>query len=190
MCVLALEPAARRREVKAVTDPDGRVVQYTYRPDGKLATITSPQGVRSLTYNSSTGLTASMSDSDGSNLAFTYDGFLHTGTAWSGTGRPSGQVTQTYDTAFRVDLLKVNGATIADYSYDSDGLVVGTGGLSIARSSASGDALSTVMDTVTTNRSTNRFSEVDDYSVTACDSLGFCTARPPHRSRCSTATTL
>jgi hypothetical protein len=64
-----------------------------------------------------------------------------------GTGRPSGTVARTYDNNFWVDSLKVNGATVADYSYDNDGLIngTGTGALSIARNAQTGDIASTTL---------------------------------------------
>jgi RHS repeat-associated protein len=155
----------KHRRSKLLTRADGRTIQSTYRSDGKLATVVSPRGTSSFTYNAITGLVTGISDVDGGAVTFAYDGSLPTSVSWSGSARPSGTVAITYDANHWLDLLKVNGTTVADYSYDNDGLIVGTAAMTITRSAPTADITATSLDGVSTTQSTNAYGEVDDLSV-------------------------
>jgi RHS repeat-associated protein len=156
----------KHRRPKLLTRADGKSIQSTYRTDGKLATVISPRGVSTVSYHATTGLPSGISDVDGGNVALTYDGALPLSTTWSGAGRPAGTVARTYDSNFWLDLLRVNGTIIADYSYDNDGLITGTGALSVMRNVQTGDITSTTLDAVTTTEATNSFGELDTFSST------------------------
>src|SRR5208283_5151353 len=66
------------------SQPDGATVVSAYDSAGRLATLTTPQGVRSYGYSPTTGQLNSLLAAGGEKLAYTYDGFLRTGVTWSG----------------------------------------------------------------------------------------------------------
>jgi YD repeat-containing protein len=66
-----------------VTRPDGKVIDYTYDSDGRLATITAAAGTRTSAYAG--GHLSTLSDTaNGVSLAYAFDGPLQTSVTWAG----------------------------------------------------------------------------------------------------------
>jgi RHS repeat-associated protein len=101
--------------------------------------------------------------------AYTYDGFLPLGTAWSGP--ISGSVTQSYDHDFRIWDQFVNNQWQVTYGYDLDSLVTSvatlTDSLSIVRDPATGWIDHTTLGSVTTSQGYNEFGELDSFAANA-----------------------
>jgi RHS repeat-associated protein len=153
------------RRLKRVLMPDGRFAENEYGEDGKLQTVHTPLGTRSLTYNPITGGLRTIADDTGSTLSFGSDGQLPNIVVWDGQGHVRGWVARTYDANFRTLSLGVNGATIATFARDRDGLTTHTGQMAISRDASSGDVTATVLGAVNTAERTNLRGEVVSYTA-------------------------
>jgi RHS repeat-associated protein len=153
------------RKLKRVLLPDGRSIENGYRADGKLQTVTTRLGTSSYTYNPATGGLRSITDPMGGTLSFGSDGQLPNMVVWGGQGHVRGWVSRAYDASFRLASLGVNGATIASFGRDADGLITNTGPMQIARDADSGDVAATTLGAVTTVEQTSQRGEAASYEV-------------------------
>jgi RHS repeat-associated protein len=98
---------------------------YNYDSFGRLSSILDQSSgvAREFTYNSSDQLQTATREGS-SVLTNTYQGFLKTGTQW--TGNVTGSVARTYDNFFRVTSQTINTASPVNYTYDNDNLFTGT----------------------------------------------------------------
>lgn len=144
------------RQVTSVVRPDGNSIMFDYDPGGRLSTITMPNGMYQYSYTDKTGQVASLSAPDNENLAYTWDGFLNTGTTWTGTVQ--GSVSRRYNSNFQVQDLSVNGNSIS-YYYDSDGLLTSAGRETLTRDAGDGLLTGTMLGSVTSARTYNEFAE-------------------------------
>jgi YD repeat-containing protein len=151
------------RQLIQITRPDGQTVDLTYTAGGKLATLHIPQGDAHYTYHPTTGQRSTLTAPDGGTLTYSYDGFLLTGTTWSGP--VTGSVTQTFNNDFQVTALAVNGQAVP-FSYDPDSLLTQAGSLSLTRDAAHGLLTDTTLGTVTTTQSYNLFGELATVTAT------------------------
>ncbi|MCA1792222.1 MAG: hypothetical protein LC667_20955, partial [Thioalkalivibrio sp.] len=83
---------------------------------------------------------------DGPTLTYTWDGFLPTGSSWSGT--VAGTVAWGYDNEFRATSETVGSQAIA-FTYDNDSLLKSAGSLQISRDPANGRVTGTTLGTTT-----------------------------------------
>ncbi|VAW88823.1 hypothetical protein MNBD_GAMMA17-1284, partial [hydrothermal vent metagenome] len=91
----------RDKQLTNVTRPDGQEVTLSYHSDkGHLTTLAIPRGDYSYGYDATSGQLNSVSAPDGSNLVYTYDGFLLTNTTWSGA--VTGMVSNSYNDDFQL----------------------------------------------------------------------------------------
>jgi RHS repeat-associated protein len=118
-----------QKELLSLTRPDSQVVGIGYDATGRPASVTSAEGTHTIGYHPSTGQVTSLVAPQGISQALRYDGALPTGTTWSGA--VAGAVDFTYDNAFRLAGIQVNGDGVSDASYDRDGLPVTIGFLSL-----------------------------------------------------------
>ena len=151
------------KQLTRITRPDGADVGFAYDTTGRLATITAPHGATSFAYDPTKGQLSTNTTPDSQQLAYTYDGFLETGVAWSGT--VSGSVSRTYNTDFRVTQTKVNGADPVAFTYDSDGLLTGAGGLTLTRDAANGLLTASSIGTVSDTRTSSAYGEPESYTA-------------------------
>ena len=128
------------------TRPDGSTIGYAYDLAGRLSTTTYPQGTTTRTYSPTTGQLVSLATSAGETLGLAYDGFLTTGTTWSGT--VPGALLFGYDASFRITSQTLNGAALS-FGYDNDNLMTQAGALSISRDSQNGRVTGTTLGGVT-----------------------------------------
>jgi RHS repeat-associated protein len=112
------------RQVVTEMRPNGTTIASTYDPAGRLQTVTTPDGVATYVYDSSTGRLASSVASSGETLRYSYDGFLRTGVSWGGP--ITGTLSRGFDANFRMTSQTVNGVQLP-FAYDPDGLVVQAG---------------------------------------------------------------
>jgi len=156
------------RQLAHITRPDGHTVDFAYDNDGRLATITFDRGDIAFTYDPATGRLTGLAAPGGEGLSFTYDGFLQTGTTWTGT--INGSVTRTYDSNFWVTSTSVDGANTAAFAYDDDGLLTQAGDLVITRDKYNGLITGTALNIITDTRTYNNYGEPASY--TASDPSG------------------
>jgi RHS repeat-associated protein len=154
------------RKLRRVVLPDGRLIEKTYTADGKLATMSTPLGTSTYTYNLPTGGLRMISDSAGATLSFGSDGLLPNLTVWGG-GQTAvrGWVERTYDAEFRVASLDVNGGTIVDYQRDADGLITGAGPMQVIRHAENGDISATKLGEIATVEQRNPLGELSSYEA-------------------------
>jgi RHS repeat-associated protein len=145
------------------------LITFSYDSFGRLASILDPSSgvTRQFNYNATDQL-ATASRSDGSTLTYTYDGFLKTSEALSGT--ISGSVNWKYDNLFRVAERIVNNAYTVAYSYDNDNLYTGTSSppFSVTRDYANnGRIASTTLGSVGDVSSYDGFSALTSYAASS-----------------------
>ncbi len=151
------------RQLAHIARPDGRTVDFAYDAAGRLTTITFDRGQIAFTYDPATGQLTGLTAPGGEGLSFTHDGFLQTGTTWTGT--VSGSVTRTYDNNFWVTSTSVNGAHTASFAYDDDGLLTRAGDLAIARDASNGFITGTTLDTLSDAWTYNAYGEPASYTA-------------------------
>ncbi|MDE2150598.1 MAG: RHS repeat-associated core domain-containing protein [Gammaproteobacteria bacterium] len=155
----------RARQLTAIVRPDGQRIELAYDRGGRLATVTTARGSRSLGYDPGTGHLVALSAEDGTGLMFDYDADLLTAEHLS--GEVTGSVGFGYDTERRIKSLTVNGSDAIDYTYDPDGLLTQAGALALARDPASGLLAGTTLDQMSTARGYNAFAELTQQSASA-----------------------
>jgi len=138
-------------------------VDFAYDASGRLATIAFDRGDIAFAYDPTTGQLTGLTAPGGEGLAFTYGGFLQTGTTWAGT--VSGSVTRTYDSSFWVTSTSVNGANTAAFAYDADGLLTRAGDLAIARDAQNGLITGTSLATIADTWTYNSYGEPASYTA-------------------------
>jgi RHS repeat-associated protein len=150
------------RRLTQVTRPDDRTVGLSYGTGGRLAAVDFSAGQIAFSYHPTTGNLASVSAPE-ETVSYTYDGFLLTGTTWSGA--VAGAVSRTYDSDFRVSSFSVNGAGAVSLSYDADGFLSQAGALSMTRDPQNGLLTGTALSGVTTTKSYNSFGELESFAA-------------------------
>jgi RHS repeat-associated protein len=121
-------------QLALVTFPGGGEVTRTYDGAGRLSEFGADGELTTLTYDTGTGLLASLAG-ESETLTFSYTGDLVTGVTWSGV--VSGSVTSTIDAFFRSTTESV-GSDPIEYSYDNDGLLTAAGAAQLTRDPESG----------------------------------------------------
>jgi YD repeat-containing protein len=134
----------RDRALETIDRPGVKDVSLDYDAAGRLETVTTlGRAVTQSHYDPShvsaghvQSVTATVTGEPGSEgLAFEYNGSLLTKTSWSGT--VNGNVSQTYDSDFRIATQSVN-ATSVSFGYDADSLLTSAGSETLTRSSQTG----------------------------------------------------
>ncbi|HEX7181284.1 MAG TPA: RHS repeat-associated core domain-containing protein [Thermoanaerobaculia bacterium] len=151
------------RQLTQVHRPGGELVELTYDSAGRLRAVSFSEGDLAYTYSSTTGRLATLAAPDGETLAYSYDGFLPTGTTWSGP--IAGSVENTYDNRFRVTARKVNGADPVAFQYDRDSLLTRAGSLTLHRDPRNGLLTGATLGQVTTAQSYNGFGEMSAFEA-------------------------
>lgn len=151
------------KQITKITRPDSLQINNIYDAAGRLQTLTVPNGNYGFAYNATTGLLDGITAPGGGSLAYEYDGFLPTRQTWTGT--IAGNVSQTYDNDFRVSSQSVNGANTVNFAYDNDNLLIGAGGLSLARNAQNGLLTGTTLGGVIDTFSYNNFGEPTNYNA-------------------------
>ena len=134
--------------MRSIVRASGDSVTMSYDAAGRPASITHADGTTSFSYGATTGLLNTVRSSTGGSYAMTYDGSLLTSATLSG-GPVTGSITYGYDNFLRPRSIAVNGNAITR-AYDTDGLLLSAGALTIARSVSTGLAASAAVDGVAT----------------------------------------
>lgn len=152
------------KQLTLVTSPDAKTMSFNYNSaTGQLDEFAIPRGNYSYIYDETSGQIKSITAPDRGGLDFSYDGFLSTGTDW--TGAVTGSVNHRFDNNFWITSRSINDDSIS-YSYDNDGLLTTAGSLSIGRETQNGGLINgTILDSLSTARTYNGFSELSSYQV-------------------------
>jgi len=149
------------KQLKQIQRPDGQTIDYAYDTAGRTRTVTVPEGDYTHDYHLVTGKLAGITTPDGLALNYTYSGALPIRTAWSGA--VSGNVGNAYDNDFRVSGISVNGADEIAYGYDADGLLTQAGNLTLKRDVQNGLLTGTELGSLTDGYTYNGFGEFTGY---------------------------
>jgi RHS repeat-associated protein len=147
------------RQLDRAVQPSGGALDFSYDAAGRMTGLTHPGGSYAFTLDTADRLSA-VTSPDGVITQFSYDGFLNTGSTWS--GGVSGTVTRLYDDSFRVAAIAVNGQAIA-YAYDVDDQVIQAGSMALALDPDNGLLRATQLGNVEDIRTHNEFAELVDY---------------------------
>jgi RHS repeat-associated protein len=115
--------------VTSFVRPDGSAVAIGYDAAGRVGSVGYPGDARTVNYDAATGHVAAMS-STSEQLAYSYEGDLLTGVAWSGALGAS--YSREFDDDFTV-AADTAGSTRITYAHDGDGLLTSAGSLAISR---------------------------------------------------------
>jgi RHS repeat-associated protein len=150
-----------------VQRPDGQTIDYNYDSAGRIGSVTIPEGQYSYSYNPTTGKLAGITTPDGLGLNYTFSGALPTQSNWTGT--VTGSVGKSYDNDFRISTISVNGANPFSYQYDNDSLLTAVKStalginLTLTRNPQNGLLTGTALGSLTDSYSYNGFGEVTGY---------------------------
>lgn len=125
-----------------------------------------PRGNYSYGYDATSQQLDSVTAPDGSSITFTYDGFLLTGTTW--TGMINGTVNRTYNNDFQLIGLGIDlgaGNNTISYTYDNDGLLTSADSLTLTRDTQHGFLSNTSLNNITTTQSYSSFGETSQYTA-------------------------
>src|SRR3989338_3065586 len=153
------------KQFSKFTRPDGKTVQFGYTSKGKLELVTLPDSkTLGYTYDDTKGQLTTVTAPGGESLSYSYDGSLPLSTTWAGT--INGSVSRTYNNNFWITSNSVNGGSTITYQYDNDGLLTGTGDLTLSRTAQNGLITCATLGSVNDTRCYNTFGEVIDYRAT------------------------
>ena len=143
------------KKLTQLTMPSGQKVQLTYDTAGRVSTVVTPRGTTSIQYDATSGQLKEFQGPGGEKLQYTYNGTLVTQSTWTGT--VAGNVSYDYDNNFRITALKVNGSTIAQYTYDNDSLLTQTDKMSLTLDASSGRVNGSTLTNISSTRSYDSF---------------------------------
>lgn len=158
----------RDRQLRTITRPDGVEVDYVYdQSTGQLTHLTQPAGRYDFTYYGAddsihSGQLKNLSAPGGQEVDYEYDGFLLTGTSWSGP--IAGTVGYEYDHYFEPVSQTLNGDALS-LSYNHDSQLTQAGGLSIQFSANNGLLSDTSIGNLSTSHSYNALGELTDFAA-------------------------
>jgi RHS repeat-associated protein len=137
--------------------PDGTRIEFRYDAAGQIAQVQLPDASVQLSTDRKTGYLGSVV-TDQTTVNYAYDGFLLTGIAWDGAVK--GEVSRKYDNDFRIAALSVNGQEIVR-EYSGDGRLLRVGELTIRRDGSTGRVSETILGSIRTTETYNRFGELE-----------------------------
>jgi len=151
----------------AVSRPDGRTVTLGYDAGGRVASRSFANGgvttgADILAYDSA-GRLASIVAASGESTSYGYDGSVLASKSWSGP--INGSVSRTFDTGFRIASESVDAVNTIAFAYDSDGLLIGAGDLTLTRDPQTGLVTGSRVGNVTTSITYDAFGDATGYSA-------------------------
>jgi len=150
------------KQLTSVTRPDLQTLALGYDAAGRLSSQTLPRGSVGYAYSATTGHLSTITAPDLGTLSYTYDGALPLSETWSGT--IAGSVGVTYDNNFHT-ISRSIGADVINYAYDADGLLMGSGALTLSRNVQNGLLTGTAIAGVSTSNSYNIFGEMSTFNA-------------------------
>ncbi|HHW85535.1 MAG TPA: hypothetical protein GX400_04935, partial [Chloroflexi bacterium] len=152
------------RQPTVVTRASGQSVVYGYDGAGRLQSVTTPAGSITYGFDPVSSNLITITAPGGATLAYSYDGALIRSEHYSGV--ITGSVGFAYDNDFRISAVQVNGAVLATYHFDADGLLTQAGLLTLHRHPQNGLVLDSVLGGVSDAWNYNGFGESTAYSTT------------------------
>lgn len=160
------------KELIKITRPDGQTVVFNRNIKGQLASISIPRGNYNFSYNPTTGKLIGITAPGDEKLTYSHNGFLNTGTSWSGT--LSGSVTQTYNNNFLINQRCINTNECVTFGYDDDSLLTNAGSLALTRDAQRGGLITgTALGDVSTALGYNAFGELESINAKYKDTQYF-----------------
>jgi RHS repeat-associated protein len=150
----------RERNLKSILFPSGRQINNTY-VSGLLSSTTTPEGVTSYTYTCDTNLLDATRGPE--KVTYTYDGsLLKTDTR---KGLLNQIIGYGYNNNFWFTSLSYAGSS-QSYTYDNDGLLTGTGSITIARNAQNRLPVMVSDGTLINSRTFSGYGELDGAAYT------------------------
>jgi len=162
------------QQITKALRPDGQQIDFNYNSNtGKLESKIVLNGVYTYSYfyeldsdgnQTGSGRLKKVTSPAGISLNYTYDGFLTSSIAWSGS--IAGSVSFSYDNLFRITSYTINGTDTIIYGYDNDNLITTTGQLVINRKNQMGGLIdNTQLGNITTSNTYSAFQELLTYNA-------------------------
>ncbi|MBN1570137.1 MAG: hypothetical protein JXA73_20005 [Acidobacteria bacterium] len=145
-----------------ITRPDGQTVSFGYDDGGRQSAITTPDGQYGYGYDLA-GRVSGISAPNGPALTYMYDGSLPLSESWSGA--INGSVSRAFNNNFWVTSQSINGSNTVSFNYDNDGLLIGAGGMTLARDPQNGLLTGTALGQISDSWSYNGFGEPATYNA-------------------------
>lgn len=164
----------RVSRLKKITRADGRSIDFGYDSMNRLAS--QKLGKATLNFYYTGGHMTRINRSDSVTIDQTFDGFLWTGSTWSGA--IDGKVAATYDDNFQLSALTVNDASTLSYEYDADGLLTNAnananvGGVTFSRA-ADGNISGITLGNTESEHLYSAFGELSQLGVSVSGSSTF-----------------
>ncbi|MGH9515817.1 MAG: RHS repeat-associated core domain-containing protein [Terriglobales bacterium] len=158
---------ADKQVITVLRAPDV-LIHYDYDRTGVLTSIKTPTREVHFAYDPTTRMLLNVRTSDGTSIAYEYDGSILTRLTWD--GRVKGLVARTYDNDFRISSRTVNDVDKTECSYDADGLLIRSGELTVTRDRASGFIRSSKLINTVTEYDYTGFGELSKLSAKFADS--------------------
>jgi RHS repeat-associated protein len=146
--------------VRLSYDADGRLariirhaqdtIAIQYDSLGRQVSLRTAQGSQSFAYDASTGVLRDLTQSNGENVRYTYDGALRTSATWSGAIR--GSTSRSFNADFRIANSSINSGNTIAYGYDADGNLTSAGSLSVSRDPVTGLPIGSALGAVFTEQ--------------------------------------
>lgn len=151
------------RKLTQLNRADGSAVSFSYDDAGRLTSVTHALGTVSLAYDPDGGQVSRVTGPS-ETIGYSWDGSVLSSESWSGAF--TAQLGRSYDTNFRLTGLTLNGSSLADYTYDDDGLLTQAGPLTLTSDPGNGLLTDTSAGVVTSHLAYTGYGELDtlDYS--------------------------
>ncbi len=151
-------------QLASIIRPDNETIELQYDDGGRLQATILPTGESvSYKYEATIGNTTEVIAADGEKVSYAYDGSLPIQESWDGT--ISGNVGWAYDNDLRVKSVSVNQGLVATYQYDSDGLLIRAGDLSLSRDSDTGLQTATSLGSLKTQQRHDLYGEPSEFTA-------------------------
>jgi RHS repeat-associated protein len=134
-----------------ITQPDGHLVSISYDRAGRVDGWTFDRGKRTASYDAKSGLRSRSADPSGVTTTYGYTGSEPTRLAW--TGPINGSVAEKRDANGRIVGESVDGANVLSLMYDGSGYLARVGPLVLTRDAGTGLVTRTTLGVIETKQS-------------------------------------
>lgn len=142
------------------TRPNGTKVVLARGPNGRLESVSTPEGTIVFDYDPVSQKLLSITNPSGETLEYEHDGFIVAEERWSGS--VNGNIIFNVDNNLLLQSTNITGYQV-DFYYDDDGFLIRSGDLAIERIEATGRVFGTTLGNVTTEQLYNQFDELHSF---------------------------
>ncbi|CAM2069556.1 Pretoxin HINT domain-containing protein [Sulfidibacter corallicola] len=151
--------------------PDNRILNSVYDDYGRLSRLEADGFVTTAHYDETTGQLTRITNSDGPEVGFAYDGHLPTQTTW--TGEIAGSVTIDFDNDFNIEGVRIDDTAEVRAIYNAQGELTNFGSMSIGYDEETGYLGTTDLGVAETVFDYNGYGEPDLFSASVGGQIRF-----------------